>query len=506
MAVTYSITGENTIVIGGQSSLVSPQVGVVGPFPRYSISREVVRKDSLYIGEKYNITITGTALIEDASSMLVAGQRQDDIHQIIAKILTLNAKKGTLDIAPYGGQSSIVRFTDAIMISADSPEQDDTSQGVQSQDFTFVFEATELASNAGSTQPTDDVSSLPLDDVSENWEVSADDTYTQNDYEGTDEVFRCFTITHTISASGRTKIAGTILKSGYIQAKEWVDARITTLGNNPLLPTGMKDLSRGTAQVVNLEIPSDYTAYNQTNAYSQDILGGVYSITRTWKASKYKAGCTIDLSINNDQSSENIAIDLSVSVQGFDTNISTDPNSKLYDNAVSFWNGVKSNVQTWANTFYVAQGFTGTLKAVATALGEQHNQTAGTISFTATFDDGVVDFTGAISQSVNITYTNEDGGNQIVAIVPAIEKSNGPIIQNMLTTQERSRSITLDLGMDRATRTTKPDGLAFIETNYKPTLAAGSVYRQGKTESWNPNSGAYNLSVDYVWTASEPTN
>ena len=76
----------------------------------------------------------------------------------------------------------------------------------------------------------------------------------------------------------------------------------------------------------------------------------------------------------------------------------------------------------------------------------------------------------------------------------------------MKTTQERSRSITLDLAMNRATRTTKPNGLSFIETNYKPTLESGSVYRQSKTESWNPNSGAYNLSVDYVWTASAPTN
>lgn len=506
MAVTYSITGENTIVIGGQSTLTSPQVGVVGPFPRYSISREVVRKDSLYMGEKYNITISGTALIEDASSMLVAGQRQNDIHEIIARILTLDAKKGTLEIAPYGGQTSVIKFTDAIMVSAESPEQDDTSQGVQSQDYSFVFEATELANSAGSTQASDDVDGLPLDDVTESWEVSAEDSYTQNDYEGTNQVFKDFTITHTISATARTEVDGAIVKSGYIQAKAWVDSRITTLGNNPLLPAGVKDLSRGTAQEVDLEIPTGYTAYNQTNSYSQDILAGSYSLTRTWKASKYKAGCTIDLSINNDQSAENVNIDLSVSVQGFDTSQAMAANSLKYKNAVAFWNGVKSNAQSWANTFYLAQGFTGTLKTVANSQSEQHNQTAGTINFSATFDDGEVDFDGAINQSINITYTNEDGGNQIVAILPVIEKANGPIIQNMQTTQERSRSISLDLNMDRDTRSEKPDGLSYIETNYKPTLTEGEVYRQSRTETWNPNSGAYNLSVDYVWTAEEPTN
>ena len=506
MAVTYSITGENTIVIGGQSTLTSPQVGVVGPFPRYSISREVLRKDSLYMGEKYNITISGTALIEDSSSMLVAGQRQNEIHQIIARILTLDAKKGTLEIAPYGGQTSIIKFTDAILVSADSPEQDDTSQGVQSQDYSFVFEATKLANSAGSAQAEDDVSGLPLDEVTESWDVSVEDSYTQDDYEGTNEVFKCFTISHTISATARTKVVGTNLKSGYIQAKSWVDSRVVLLGNDPLLPAGVKDLSRGTAQEVDLDIPTGYTAYNQTNAIQQDILGGTYSLTRSWKASKYKATCTIDLSVNNDQSSENIGIDLSVSVQGLDTSLAMAANSLRYKNALSFWTAIKPNAQSWANTFYTAQGFTGTLKSVANSVGEQHNQTAGSISFTATFDDGEVDFVGAISQSVNITYTNEDGGNQIVAILPVIEKSNGPVIQDMATTQERSRSITLDLGMDRDTRTTKPDGLSYIETNYKPTLTDGSVYRQNKTETWNPNSGAYNLSVDYVWTAEEPTN
>jgi hypothetical protein len=460
MAVTYSITGENTIVIGGQSTLTSPQVGVVGPFPRYNISREVLRKDSLYMGEKYNITISGTALIEDSASMLVAGQRQNEIHQIIARILTLDAKKGTLEIAPYGGQTSIIKFTDAILISADSPEQDDTSQGVQSQDYTFVFEATELANS----------------------------------------------VSHTISATARTKVDGAILKSGYIQAKSWVDSRVTALGNDPLLPAGVKDLSRGTAQEVDLEIPTGYTAYNQTNSVQQDILGGSYSLTRSWKASKYKAICTVDLSVNNDQSSENIGIDVSVNVQGLDTSEAMAANSKRYVNAKSFWDGIKSNVQSWANTFYTGQGFTGTLKTVANTVSEQHNQTAGSISFSATFDDGEVDFLGAINQSVNITYTNEDGGNQIVAILPVIEKTNGPIIQNMQTTQERSRSITLDLNMDRDNRTLKPNGLSYIDTNYKPTLATGVVYRQNRVETWNPNSGAYNLSVDYVWTAEEPTN
>jgi len=506
MAVTYSITGENTIVIGGQSTLTSPQVGVVGPFPRYSISREVVRKDSLYMGEKYNITISGTALIEDSASMLVAGQRQNEIHQIIARILTLDAKKGTLEIAPYGGQTSVIKFTDAILVSADSPEQDETSQGVQSQDYSFVFEATELAGSAGSAQASDDVDGLPLDEVTESWDVSVEEEYTQDDYEGTNQVFKCFTISHTISATARTKVDGAILKSGYIQAKSWVDSRVATLGNDPLLPVGVKDLSRGTAQEVDLEIPTGYTAYNQTNSIQQDILGGSYSLTRSWKASKYKATCTVDLSVNNDQSSENVGIDVSVSVQGLDTSEAMAANSLKYINAVSFWDGVKSNVQSWANTFYGNQGFTGTLKTVANTVSEQHNQTAGSISFSATFDDGQVDFLGAINQSVNITFTNEDGGNQIVAILPVIEKTNGPIIQNMKTTQERSRSISLDLSMDRDTRSIKPDGLSFIETNYKPTLAQGDVYRQTKTETWNPNSGAYTLSVDYVWTAEEPTN
>tara|TARA_R110002167_G_C12687730_1_gene652104 strand:+ start:1209 stop:2726 length:1518 start_codon:yes stop_codon:yes gene_type:complete len=505
MAVTYSITGENPIVIGGQSTLTPPQVGVVGPFPRYSISREVLRKDSLYIGDKYNISITGTALIVDSSSMLVVGDRQNDIHAIIGRILSTDVKKGTLDISPYGGLANVIKFTDAILVSCDTPEQDDTSQGVQSQDYTFTFEATELTVG-GIVAPDNDVDSLPLDDVTESWDISADDSYTQNTYEGTNQVFKDFTISHTISATGRTKIVGTILKSGYIQAKAWVDARIDTLGNNPLLPAGMTDLSRGTAQVVDLKIPTGYVAYNQTNVYSQDILAGTYSLTRTWKASKYLAGVTIDLSVNNDQSTESVGIDLSVSVQGYDTSVVTAANSLKYKNALSFWDGIKGNASSWATSFYTAQGFTGALKTVANSTSEQHNQTAGSISASFTFDDGVVDFTGAISQSVNITYVNEDGGNQIVAILPVIEKSNGPIIQDMKTTQERSRSITLDLGMDKTARTTKPNGLSFIETNYKPTLAAGSVYRQSKTESWNPNSGAYNLSVDYVWTASAPTN
>ena len=53
-----------TLAIGGVSSLGS-EVGIVGPFPRYSISREdLTLADGTYLNSKFNITVTGTATLK----------------------------------------------------------------------------------------------------------------------------------------------------------------------------------------------------------------------------------------------------------------------------------------------------------------------------------------------------------------------------------------------------------------------------------------------------------
>ena len=56
---------EEVLLIGGQSAYTGVQGGGIGPFPRYSISREeLTTGDGTYINSKFTISINGTATLK----------------------------------------------------------------------------------------------------------------------------------------------------------------------------------------------------------------------------------------------------------------------------------------------------------------------------------------------------------------------------------------------------------------------------------------------------------
>lgn len=495
MAVKFTPDSGTGIIIGGE---INPANGIPGPFPTYSISRTPIRKDSILLGSTYEISVSGTALINSTVDMMVVGERQNAIHDLIKEILFTGGKKGELEIAPYGGKSNVLLFSNAVLISADAPEQDDSSQGVQYQNYSFTFSSDRLSVNG---QNIDDNNTVEqdLDDISETWDISfTDGDYDQTDFEASavNAVQRKWSISNTISATGRSQSDGT---SGYLQAKEYVEGRLSTLGNNPLVA---QDLSL-TPVAIDFGITDPlYVAYDQVDQTSQDLLAGTYSVTRTWIISKAgAAGMKMSFDFSNDQTAEFQTVSVSLTVSGYETEGPASTYSQRYMNAKTKFDNTKSSVANWASLFYAAQNELagGALRAKPSAESQSHDQTNGVITYSATFDDAVIEYAGAISESVSITYNNEDGGNQTVAIIPVIAKANGPVIQDMATTNEATRSISVELQMDRDNRSSKPDG-ASVANQYVPV---GTTYRQNKTETWNPKSGAYSYSVDYVFVAGD---
>ena len=502
MAVVFTPMGESQVVLGGE---INPSSGIAGPFPRYSISKEVVTKNGVFLGERFSISLSGTALITESASMLTSGARQSQIHAIITELLTIDGKTGRLEISPYGGAANTIQFNDAVCTSIDVPDQDDDSQGVQSQDYSITFEASDLAGHSSGSDYSEN-----LDDISENWECAiTDGTYSQ-DAEGGSNVYRTFTISHTVSATCRPKRDGTTLKSGWIEAKQWVDNRIASLGNDPFVGANMKDLSYGTPQDLDIdsELPSSFAAYNQVTQNSQSITDGSYSVTRTWVVSKFSGRVSMNFDFNEDLASAFQTASISVEVAGYESLSSsakpnTDAKTDKYTNAKTFFdNNIIGNIYTFVNDFYNSVNTLSgtTLRSVPVAESQSHNQTNGTISYNATFDDATVDFTGAVSQSVNVSFDNEDGGNETVAVIPVIGRSDGPIFQDMNTTGPRGRSITVELQMDRNNRSfsDKPDAISYIESNYKPVISGPEkAYRQTRNENWDHMAGKYTITVEY---------
>ena len=97
---------------------------------------------------------------------------------------------------------------------------------------------------------------------------------------------------------------------------------------------------------------------------------------------------------------------------------------------------------------------------------------------------------------MTVTDDNEDRSVQTVAIIAIIGKADGPIFQDMGTTPERKRSVSVDWTMKKDKRDEKPSAAALTAANaYKPTGA----YQLSKTESWTKATGAYTLNIEWSY-------
>ena len=97
---------------------------------------------------------------------------------------------------------------------------------------------------------------------------------------------------------------------------------------------------------------------------------------------------------------------------------------------------------------------------------------------------------------MSISYDNDTFEMEIIAIIPIIAKSNGPIIQRMKTSKERRRSGQLDAIMDNKHRANRPNGYEVLQ-KYAPQ--GSNVTIQNFVENWEPLTGNYNLNVEWVY-------
>ena len=556
MAVTFKPDGpgsEKTFVIGGQTSVDNSIDGVAGPFPSYAISKDPTRADNVPLNPTFTINFNGTALFD--GEMLEAGARQAQAHLAIDEVLQLKGKTGVLEIAPYGGQAEIIQFVDARVTSVDLEDQDDESAGIQFQKYSLGFEAYRKKGITDSHK--DDAENLNklagVISVEESWEISPLEEYNEfftaaalphEEALAATQPIKCWQISHTVSAQGvatgttytKAVAAGTTdptdnrAAMGYQNAKAWVQSRLV---NNPLDNDAIaKDL-----QGFNMEllVPNDadstnpYKTYNHVKTYNQDTIGGSYSVTQTWTASRFSASHNIEYSFDRPEDAEYDTVTVQISVQGLDD---VTPNHSLknpagtevdsiatkqnkYQNALIAFPTIKASVHFGASTFYDVAGGAGTLKTEPVAASRTDNETIGTINYNATFNDKPQEDPDAKDESLTVTLNNTDHtidtdrkvtkqGNQIVAIIPVLAKTDGPVIQDMNTTNVKTVSVSYSKTMTKEWRdankpteniNTIPSSDAIVE-KYKPF----GGYRQNRVESWNPYNGQYNLDMDWVFS------
>jgi hypothetical protein len=532
MITFISKDSSDTVLIGGQSNMSGADYGHVGPFPRYSISREdLATGDGTYIGSKHTITITGTAVIKttDTQDMLTAGQRQMRVQGEGLTALHFNRdalplhSNGKLTIAPYGGLGNNIVFNDARLTGLELPEQNEDTAGVQNLEYSFTFEAhteTSAASTNTGAAPVPDTPDYKLSSAEESWELTPNDaqsSFQGNDVSNNAKIYKTWTLTHTLSATGLKKFnSGANLATdgeAWKQAVEYVGSRLvdnpkakitSDIMNNTNIESEFNAFymdKDGDTENLGYDL-DDFLAFNHVRTVSSDQGAGSYSVTDTWIISEENQPVThdIEVSLEVDQEAKGNVVTVSGTIQGLSKTNPDENKDDKYTNALTALDAVLGKTFDAANTVYGAALPTSSnpLRNVMKSKSVGHSKVSGTITFNVTYDDIPVTTVGAVREEVNITYDNWDSSNQKVAIIGVIDNIGGPVIQSMGTTDEKKISVSVDIVMDRDHRTTKPDGTSLALTYVSTDII--DQFRQSKSETWNPFTGSYNLSLAWVGT------
>jgi hypothetical protein len=236
-----------------------------------------------------------------------------------------------------------------------------------------------------------------------------------------------------------------------------------------------------------------YKGYNHTRSVSSDQNVGSYSVTDTWVISQesFESTHSLEFNFEGGASSEGVVVTANATFQGLSTLASDSTKIDKYAGALKTFGVIKPLIPNLAKKAYEDSGGVFSLNTdVKLSESVGHNKVAGSVTYSVSFNDyDRPKITDAVSEAVSINYNNDKGEQKLIAILQVIGRANGPIIQDIQTTQISSRTITVDAVMKRGSG--KPDGEAAI-SSYRPI--GTNTFLTASTESWNPNTRAYNKS------------
>jgi hypothetical protein len=503
--ITFTPYNGSSIQLGGDAS--------IGAFPKYGIQKDItaVNSEGGILNSKYTITISGTFIVPSEIDITDIGARQSRYNSMMSeRINYLKSSKGItgkLEIAPYGGKPGKIIFSDARLLNVSTPESPENSSAILYSEYSLTFEAYIDASigDGVTLQPFDHTGYL-LSSVEENWSFELDEgaSYIGNNITG--NIYKNYTITHTVSATGirKASVGGTAFAStAWKEAERWVNTRLKTSPFDLITKEMLSNVnienqfnaryaSDSNVGLINLEA---FNPYNHTRIPEINISEGSYSVTETWSASRSNAAIELDVNIEIDQN-DTVSITVEGTITGYDESPASSTVIRKIENAELAFQTVKDNAYAFALSNYSTLGVSGQLSNVVRSSSIGKNKKNGTITFNFSYNDLPVLINGAKNTNISVNYDNDQYRVETVAIIPVIARSNGPVIQKMKTSKERRRSVQLDAVMSKNNRTTKPDGYSVVVV-YAPV--GPNLAIQSYVENWEPQTGNYSLSVEWIY-------
>jgi hypothetical protein len=352
--------------------------------------------------------------------------------------------------------------------------------------FSITFECQILYIN-GTATGEDNLTNY-ISDATENWQTETDD--------GTPEDItnqKTYRVTHNVSATGKRIYDGSPIEEAWQRAKEWV---VPKLGYNATYVTGGVTGASGT--------PYNYVRNETIGKYD-----GQYSVTETWLLTQGTALEEINIETKTSIDSGLTTVSINGTVTGVAT-VDANMNvvSKKYDNALTKFNTINSQMISRAQTY---SGITLNTMPLTTSIAK--NPINGIISYSFEYDNRP---TNLISGSISEVYSITDNLNtDVIAIVPVLGRKIGPVLQNIGTSKEKSRTFNIEIVMGGVPQVGILDMLmsdpilfgssaTIIQSivdavNPATAFGAGQSYLVENSHNWEPRSKRASLTKVWIY-------
>lgn len=329
-----------------------------------------------------------------------------------------------------------------------------------------------------------------IEEASETWSFDTD----EDRPEGLD-VPRTYRVTHNVSAKGKRFYdeTGTLVKPAWKQAQSYCIGKLG-FDNTIALSSGVNNL------------PSYYSAYNHVRNEQIDEQGGSFSVTELFVLSSGNAIEDFNVSTRTSLADGLTTVSIEGNIIGLETRDGNfNVSSSKYTNASSKLTQVQSLLLSRAQTY---SGETLNVTPVSTTVGK--NPLTGTINYSYEYNNRPSNLiTGSKSENISV---QDSWGVQSIAIIPILGRTLGPIIQDLGTYRERSRTLSIELVMPTASgsitnrlytnkptinATTLAELNSIINAMNPSNFGASSVKVTDQNQSWDSSRFTYNASWVY---------
>jgi hypothetical protein len=341
--------------------------------------------------------------------------------------------------------------------------------------YTINFECPKLIGTIDDGSPTDF-----LADAQESWQIETEQTP-----QGVNAIEqRIYRVTHNVSATGKSYPGNGV--TAIMAAKNWVQPKL-----------GFSGTDANSSIVGVTGTPYNYVRTENTGKYD-----GQYSVSETWVIAPGPA--TEEFTVDTKTSLETSLTTVSINgtITGLETAGTTGTPTVTvtkYANATTEWATVKTEIFARAAAYSEISSLN--ITPVNTSVA--YNPVNGVISYSYEYNNRP---SNLITRAKSEVITIQDSLNtNIVAIIPVLGRVVGPVLQNINTSRERTRTLNVEVVLDGIPSNSLTNPLIGLlsslisQANPANSFGAGQVYLVENNYSWEPKSNRGSITQTWVY-------